>query len=266
MERKRKSIISTVLKILILVISLQLVVLLFAFFAIKCSLDVKAKVYQDGYFQYIIVREDGGQSDKNNKAVVAVVGFTSSGLQQEVIDFPEEIDGKPLRYIGYREPRTMAARYYHLESDNLKKVYIHENIKTVCDEAFFYYGSRKDLDIMVCEAKNPYKIFAETHMGKYYIYKSVYESNEFNESNETIHRANIVFMNNYSAEVNEGYHSLDNIKPGEKIPMPTSPVRNGYEFTGWFTEAECTNSWDFDVTPTMEEDAEFRLYAGWRPL
>jgi uncharacterized repeat protein (TIGR02543 family) len=257
-----KCIESKVLKIFMLTMSLTLVVLLLACFATGC--DRNLKVYQDGYFQYIIVEENGGQPDKNNKEVVAVVGFTSSGMQQEVIDFPEEIDGKPLLYIGYRNPSTAANSYYHLESDKLKKVYIHENIKTVCREAFVYFSENNiDLDFMVCQAKSPYEIFAETYFGKYYIYKSVYESNAFDEN---IYGANIVFMNNYSTAINEGYHSLDNIKSGEKINIPKSPVRSGYEFTGWYAEPQCINAWDFNISPTIEEGAELRLYAGWRAL
>jgi hypothetical protein len=259
---ERKCLKSKVLKIFMLTISLTLVVLLLTCFVTGCNRNLK--VYQDGYFQYVIVGENGGQPDENNKAVVAIVGFTSLGMQQEVIDFPEEIDGKPLLYIGYRNPRTVADSYYHLESDNLKKVYINKNIKTVYREAFLYFSENNiDLDFMVCEAKSPYEIFAEHYFGKYYIYKSVYELNEFNEN---IYAANIVFMNNYSAEINEGYHSLDNIKLGEKINIPKSPVRSGYEFTGWYIEPQCINAWDFNVSPTIEEGAEFRLYAGWRTL
>ena len=73
-------------------------------------------------------------------------------------------------------------------------------------------------------------------------------------------------MNNYSDAINEGYYSLDHIQSGGKINPPKSPVRSGYTFIGWYTEPQCINVWDFNVSPTIEEGAEFRLYAGWRAL
>ena len=73
-------------------------------------------------------------------------------------------------------------------------------------------------------------------------------------------------MNNYSAEINGGYYSLDNIIAGEKIPLPPDPEREGYIFDGWYIEPECINKWDFETSPVIEEDAEFRLYAGWRSI
>lgn len=221
--------------------------------------------YEDGFFEYIIVKENSGDSEQSREEVVAIIGFTYSGMEQEVIDFPREIDGKPVRYIGYLSYNTLAmSYYYHLESDNLKKVYIHENIKSVYNEAFSSFSEKDyDLDIMICAPKTPELIFKEHYWGNFYLYKSFFDSSQFGDN---IYGANIVFMNNYSDEVNEGYYSLDNIEPGEKIPEPTRPVRSGYEFVGWYTEAECVNAWNFDESPAIEEDTEFRLYAGWRAL
>ena len=86
------------------------------------------------------------------------------------------------------------------------------------------------------------------------------------EESNGYYPANIVFMNNYSAEMNRGYYWLDNIMMGEIISLPPMPERNGYEFTGWYTEPECINKWDFDMTLELEKDEEFRLYAGWQTL
>ena len=46
----------------------------------------------------------------------------------------------------------------------------------------------------------------------------------------------------------------------EKADPETTPVKEGYTFTGWYTDRECTQSWDVDsdtVTGSMT------LYAGW---
>lgn len=243
--------------------SLSLIVSLIACFVTGCSRGYKE--YIDGYFQYIIVGENSDRPDKNNEAVVAIIDFSGLGSQQEVIDIPEEIGGKPVRYISYRDPTFFTTKYYELTSDHLKKIYIHENIKTVYDDAFWNFGD--NLEVMVCAAKSPTEIF-ESLDGKFYIYQSVYESRGYKShgENDVINRANIVFMNNYSDAINEGYYSLDHIQSGEKINPPKSPVRSGYTFIGWYTEPQCINVWDFNVSPTIEEGAEFRLYAAWRAL
>jgi uncharacterized repeat protein (TIGR02543 family) len=59
--------------------------------------------------------------------------------------------------------------------------------------------------------------------------------------------------------------------------VPKPPVRDGYEFAGWYKERECINKWDFevDIVPKKEiiatsDDSlvqyvfkETKLYAKW---
>ncbi len=44
-----------------------------------------------------------------------------------------------------------------------------------------------------------------------------------------------------------------------KAALPTIPVREGYVFRGWFTDAECTEKWSFSEPITQN----LLLYAGW---
>ena len=60
-------------------------------------------------------------------------------------------------------------------------------------------------------------------------------------------------------------HGLSSILPrtigkGDKVCKPSDPVDNGLEFDKWYTEAECTNEYDFN-SPV---NADMTLYAGWR--
>ncbi len=46
---------------------------------------------------------------------------------------------------------------------------------------------------------------------------------------------------------------------GDRVAKPADPVRDGYTFGGWYTDAGCTQSWDF--TGTIPGD--MTLYAKW---
>ena len=47
---------------------------------------------------------------------------------------------------------------------------------------------------------------------------------------------------------------------GEKLELPEPPTREGYTFTGWYTDYGCFAPWDVE-NDTIETD--MTLYAGW---
>lgn len=47
---------------------------------------------------------------------------------------------------------------------------------------------------------------------------------------------------------------------GDFIAEPEAPTREGYRFTGWYSDEALTTLWDFDHA-TVEKSME--LYAGW---
>ena len=49
------------------------------------------------------------------------------------------------------------------------------------------------------------------------------------------------------------------VNHGGTAPIPTPPTAEGYTFAGWYTEAECTNAYNFETPVT----AELHLYAKW---
>ena len=92
-----------------------------------------------------------------------------------------------------------------------------------------------------------------------------------------INKANIVYNINYFNEEYK-YHCVDNYaysteeKASYITIIPPAPERNGYEFGGWYKEAECINLWDYDVDalPLVQYDEnkeeifqETVLYAKW---
>lgn len=253
MNGMAKTIIETI--ITMVVVCFIIFALLLVFIFIICGQIFKPyEVKRDGYFQYIIVRE-------YTDPFIAIVGFTASGLEQEVIEIPREIDGKPVLRIGFQD--NVLLDDYYVESEKLRKMYIHDNIRYI--EFFNYFTDQEDtnenqVELMICSINDKLSIWY-SNFKNIYFYDAMIDKININKN---VSPANIVFMNNYSEEVNEGYYRLDNIESGETIPDPPAPERTGYEFTGWYTEAECINKWNFDTPPVIEEGEEFRLYAGWQ--
>jgi len=69
----------------------------------------------------------------------------------------------------------------------------------------------------------------------------------------------------YSVKFDKNYEgaesATDTVEEGSTVTKPASdPTRDGYFFTGWFTDAECTTAATFPVTVT----ADVTLYAGWQ--
>lgn len=50
---------------------------------------------------------------------------------------------------------------------------------------------------------------------------------------------------------------------GETLEAPASPTREGYTFTGWYTDYSCTTAWDME---NGQIESDMTLYAGWEPL
>ncbi len=48
---------------------------------------------------------------------------------------------------------------------------------------------------------------------------------------------------------------------GNKLTAPEAPEKTGYTFTGWYTDAGCTEPWDFENGTVT---ANMTLYAGWK--
>ena len=51
------------------------------------------------------------------------------------------------------------------------------------------------------------------------------------------------------------------VKLGQRVTVPETPVKEGYEFGGWFTDSACTDRYDFNNGVT----GHTTLYAKWTP-
>ncbi|KAI4453842.1 translation elongation factor g-related [Holotrichia oblita] len=187
-------------------------------------------IYEEGYFKYIIVGQNSRSPKNKADEVIAIVGFTESGLKQEVIDFPRIIDNKDVKFIGYRNYSTFMNSYYHLESPNLKKIYIQDNILAINNEAL-YSANRDDIQIMVCEARNFDK--GDMTQGLIYTYKEIYDSLDENTS---------VWNENKNAYT---WTKTSNIASLVSLGTPY----NGSWYDNWFVELLGIN--DFQDQPCL---------------
>lgn len=49
------------------------------------------------------------------------------------------------------------------------------------------------------------------------------------------------------------------VRRGQALSAPGTPLREGYRFTGWYTDQALTQPWDISTPVT----ANMTLYAGW---
>ena len=76
--------------------------------------------------------------------------------------------------------------------------------------------------------------------------------------------ANLCYLYNYEDSPNGGQWFVDDLDEGERIGyIPPDPVREGYKFTGWFTDKECAKSFDLNGYAYDPADGNISLYAGW---
>ena len=86
-------------------------------------------------------------------------------------------------------------------------------------------------------------------------YYAKFTANEYQVSTGTHSSVVVTYDYNYSgARPTEVEYS-----PGDSIVYPTNPTREGYLFTGWYTESSCVNKYYFNT----EINADMTLYAGW---
>ena len=94
--------------------------------------------------------------------------------------------------------------------------------------------------------------------------KEQWNAINFYNSNEEI-KSLVRFAHNVTFKMN-GHGTAPADQPvwsGDKLAVkPADPKSNGYIFTGWYTDKECTFLFDFDTAITKD----ITLYAGWKPI
>ncbi len=241
-----------------------------------------------------------------SKTVVNIAGLSEEGKLKEVIIIPEYIDNLPISGIinrayiypvGYFDSTSLKRIYYrtyiptyggmfcgssgrgNIGSPNLEKVFIAkaapEHILDWCDIEF-PKGSDNNANLKsgtISCFEDKYIYHVESPRGFYVSYEYFKTYIEGRDYYPDTCIANVTYNWNYSESENQGVYWIDDYNYGAKIEyIPDKPAREGYDFDGWYKEAECVTPWDFenDALPQEQrtEDGlliyqETKLFAKW---
>lgn len=198
--------------------------------------------FENDIYRYA-VRTDG-----NGDKTCYIVGLTELGKSKTELILPEEIDGIPVRGLGY-ERKTKSVMgdepVGRFESENLLKLFVPFDTEkvsweieayTICPNAHYVIW------------KNPrFLSFGQGSICGYNLLSEYLVRPIFGVL------ANASYMYNFDGAENDGYYWVDSYDNGIISFIPPEPTREGYTFGGWYKEKECINAWNFETDKTGEE-------------
>ncbi|MDR0751117.1 MAG: InlB B-repeat-containing protein [Christensenellaceae bacterium] len=226
----------------LLAFSVIIIIILLTLSMTACSL-ASYEHFNSGYFQCV----DMGDSIK-------IIGLTDIGLELEEIVFPTEIYFKPVDGIQIDDTSG-----HGFVSEKAKKFFLPSSVRVISFVDLF--GNPDEVRTLLISTV-PIKSQVSKYGLAYVIVPKITFEAYLQYRTEAIDAANVTYYYNYSDSPNNGCHWIDYLNEGESIKtIPTAPVREGYAFSGWYTEEECINLFDFKTTKIV--DIEIELYAKW---
>ena len=206
-----------------------------------------------------------------------VCDFSKQGLNKETIVIPNYIKGKPLevhtRPIGFSGVSYSVKFTY---SKKIKKIYnagfwarrsLGDYVNT-SEQDIMYYSYPKKILVPTCKvfvigmSSNCFYTDENTLRNSVNLLMDCVPRatiSNVNFDNEEVFTnlyfmANIEFLYNYEDAPKNGVYWLDDLETGETLSyIPEVPIREGYTFGGWFSDAECQNVYDFSAVYEKKE-------------
>lgn len=204
------------------------------------------RLYTD-YFEYYVLWSE-----------VTITNNTEKALENDYLVIPDEIDGYPVTRIqflglGYHEDKKLQ-QYV----PTIKRIYLSKNVQEMPSRSWGAYGKFECIYLGVC---NPHE--CDTHLNISYHHEAMYL-----EAGAKVYSiVNINYLYNFENAPNEDVYFLDDLEEGEPIKyIPDSPQREGFEFTGWYFDKECTQVIDIESFVYGEEMGIIDFFAGWREI
>ncbi len=147
-----------------------------------------------------------------------------------------------LETVDVKSGLTLISQTAFYSCDNLKTVYLPSSVTNIKENAFGNCGSLTDI------------YFDGNHQQ----WSSMIRAGSWKPSDTEVHwHCTVTFnTNGHGTAPNPVSIQWSN---EDKLEEPTAPTANGYNFLGWYTDAECTNQWDF----SNEIPGDMTLYAKW---
>lgn len=230
---------------------ISIFLLVFGLCLVGCA-DESKKTYEDEYFTY-------SKNEYLNDDLIYLTGLTEKGKEHEVLFIPSEYNGNKVII----KSNSLVTTLVSFDSEKLKKIYISEGI-TGCGNLNVVNGY---IEIIIL-SNNMESI---PDRGQVFVTSEAFER----KNSKFIMPANASFNWNYEESPNSGYYWIDDYDNELIDYIPVDPIREGYEFAGWYKEKECINEWDFDndIVPAKvySSDNEYQyqetiLYAKWKKL
>ncbi len=281
-------------------------VLLCIMLSLVCMTSVSCDLYRGIDFPPVGLEWDGRFLYYPLIDGYAIVGTEQEfGKKSEVLDklyLPSHYKGKPVTRYYYQFLNYGTMYTFGIDMTPVKEVYLNYNNTIMPDtgegrsrfeKIFFPTTNRKywqetteskALSIYVpnlsfeedCENVKQGKEVSETSIISSSNWYMVFVLVFYPETIRTLYKANTAYMFNYEGAPNEGYYFINDFERGGLVEnTPYKPIREGYEFCGWYKESECITKWNFNTDvlpePTYDENGELeyvetKLYAKWSKI
>lgn len=183
------------------------------------------------------------------------------GIQAEAGDenglaiIPKEYNGLPISHLGYQTKiEHWSGTYYKAEltiDEDIKEVFIPSSVKHAVSSLNTNNGKIKYItNYSVNSQERVYPYYNECNkIVHIYPEHCLWEEDafyKFSHINNDECKVGNIYFNLSPNEDSEYCYWLDYIEAKGRIRRPKDPIREGFAFTGWYTEPECVNMWDFD--------------------
>jgi hypothetical protein len=182
------------------------------------------------------------------------------GSQQKVLVIPEKIKDIDVTALDYRNFFGDLNGIW--QSETLEKIFFPTSRLAVNKNTFDDCINLKKVIVINFDLSNGSggggTIDAAYGAGHFlFISKQTFDLCTFKNRDIFFKATNITYYCNYQTDKNLGVYWIDDVDYGEKIEfIPSNPVREGYEFGGWYKEGECINRWVFETDTLPEAQLE----------
>ena len=192
-----------------------------------------------------------------DKTGVIILELTEKGQEQEILVIPEEINGLPVVQLGGDTKGYPYMIGHKLQSEKVRKIYcLIKDRKLNSIYSNFKCTQRVDI-VLYADSVASFCLNGDTCNNHFF---SLINDETATEGRYILERSNVHFYLNSKSE--NAIYWFDVINGNDYYVLPTEPIRDGYIFSGWYLNKECTIPWDGKfVLP--EGENELNLYAKW---